>query len=74
MRQIGTGEMTQWLRAWSFEGPTLNSQHLHGSLQLPVTPVPTGLTLSHRHTSRQNTNAHNIKTFKCNNHLNNNKK
>jgi hypothetical protein len=30
----------------SFRGPTFNSQHLHGSLQMSVTPVPGNSMLS----------------------------
>ena len=45
----------------SSRGPEFNSQHPHGSSKLSVTPVPGDLTPSHRHTYRQNTNAHEIK-------------
>jgi hypothetical protein len=46
-------------REWGFD-----SQHPHGSSQLSVTPVPGDPTPSHRHTCRQNTNAHEIKVNK----------
>jgi hypothetical protein len=38
-----------------------NSQHPHGGSQLSVTPIPGDLTLSHRHTCRQNSKANKIK-------------
>ena len=41
--------------------PGFNSQHLHGSSHLSIKSVPGGLTPSHRHTHRQNTNVHKIK-------------
>jgi hypothetical protein len=43
----------------SSKGPEFNSQHPHGNTT--VTPVPEDPTPSHRHTCRQNTDAHEIK-------------
>lgn len=43
-----------------FQRPRFNSQHPYGSSQVAVTPVPENQTSSHRHTYRQNTNAHQI--------------
>jgi hypothetical protein len=44
----------------SSRGHRFNSQHPHSSSQLCMTPVPENWTPSHRHTCRQNTNAHKI--------------
>jgi hypothetical protein len=52
------------LTGCSSRGPEFNSQHLHGSSQLSVTPVPGDRTASHRHTYSQNTNAYKIKINK----------
>jgi hypothetical protein len=41
--------------------PRFNSYHLHGSSQLIITPVPEALAPSHRYTTKQNTNIHEIK-------------
>jgi hypothetical protein len=43
-----------------FRGPGFNFQHPHGNSQLTVILVGEDLTPSHRHKSRQNTNAHKI--------------
>ena len=37
----------------STKGPGFNSQHPHGSFQLPLTPVPGDTTPSNRHTCSQ---------------------
>lgn len=37
-----------------------NDQFPHDSSQLPITPIPGDLTLSHRHTRRENTNVQKI--------------
>jgi len=42
----------------SSRGPGFNLQHPHGSSLRFVNPVPGGLTPSHRHTCRQNTDTH----------------
>ena len=49
---------------WSSRGAGFNPQHTQRSLQLFATPVPETPTSSHRHTCRQNTNAHEIKIIK----------
>jgi hypothetical protein len=48
----------------SSRGPGFNYQHSQGSSQVPVAPVPGNLTPLHRHTRRQNTNAHKTKINK----------
>ena len=45
---------------YTSRGPGFNSQHPHGSSQLPVTLVSGDLTPSHRHACRQITNVHKI--------------
>lgn len=45
-------------------GPWFNTQHSYGSSQLSLSPGPGELTLSYRHTFRQNTNAHEVKRNK----------
>ena len=44
----------------SYRGPRFNFQHPPDSSQLSISPVPGHPTPSHRHTHRQNTNAHKI--------------
>lgn len=58
MCQLGAGVKSTGYssRTW------VQSQHPRSSLQLPIAPPPGNPTLSHRHTSRQNINAHKIKT------------
>ena len=60
--------MTQWLRALTVlpEDPGSISQHPHGGSHLSVTPVLEDPTPSHRHTCRQDHNAHEIKINKKN--------
>jgi hypothetical protein len=61
---LQAGEVrTQWLKSpsCSSEEPGFNSQNPHGSSQPSVTPVPRDPKPSHKHTCRQNTNAHKIK-------------
>jgi hypothetical protein len=62
----GAAEMAQQLRALAAlaEDPgSIPSTH-NGSSHLSLTPVPTDLTPSHWHISRQNTNVHKIKVNK----------
>lgn len=49
-----------WLRALAAPpiGPRFNSRRPHGSSRLSVTLVPEDPAPSHRHTCKQNTNAH----------------
>jgi hypothetical protein len=44
-------------------GSGFKPQKPHSSSQRSATPVPGDLTLSYRHTLRQNTDAHEIKAF-----------
>jgi|UPI0000F4F6F2 hypothetical protein len=55
------GGWEQWLRFQNPALPGFKSQHLHGSSQLSVTPVPGNLTPSHRHACKQNSNTHKMK-------------
>jgi hypothetical protein len=60
----GARGAAQWVRVLPFVLPEdleFNLQYPYWSLQLSVIPVPGDPTLSHRHTGRQNTNAHKIK-------------
>lgn len=52
---LTAGKTAQWLGALTVlpEDPGFNSQHLHGSLQLFVTPVPRHLACLHRHKNEQ---------------------
>jgi hypothetical protein len=56
----GSGKNT----GYSSRGSRFYCQCPHGSSQLSVIPVPKDLTLSHRQTCKQNTNACEIESFK----------
>lgn len=60
---IEAGEVAQQLRALTPEDSRFNSQQTYGSSQPCGTLVPVGPIPSHRHTSRPNTNEHEIKVI-----------